>query len=467
MQDFFQPKLQFVASIHSHRTQYFGVVTAREYIKIKGERVPFWNFLDVLPDGWLTSLAYKHVAMPADRQQIWDCGAWSYKNEDQPNLGGTRVTPEWALEQYAAHAVAGAMTIAPDHLLIPGVAVDKRRQFNEQSARAFLEPARSAGFRPMAAIHGMDADERLAHAHRLLDMGYDALAVGGVAARASQRQHVIEMVHALREETRGAWLHVLGLSAPSYMEAWQGMGVDSCDGSSHFKQAFTGGAFYVHETGRLVRYHAAKVDRETGSLLTDPIPYLCFCKACQALREEGVDTRTYGSNENNMGRAAHNLNMLLRAHQHVSMQQVYLVSCVGKKGLQPATAALLYESAWFQKARRFVEGREAPWHILSAAYGLVHPDQRIAPYDLSLNQTDSVGRALWAERVAEDLKCRYTEPTRFVLLAGNAYREHLVPRLEAAGHAVEVPMRGMGIGQQLSWLDRQDDRQLPLFETME
>jgi len=43
------------------------------------------------------------------------------------------------------------------------------------------------------------------------------------------------------------------------------------------------------------------------------------------------------------------------------MSQLYLVSCVAKKAPAPATAADLYRSAWFLKARSFVERRGARW----------------------------------------------------------------------------------------------------------
>lgn len=445
-------------------TKYFGVITEREYIKMRGERVPFWHFLDRLPDGWLTSLAYKRKNVPTDRLQMWDCGAWTYREEPQPKLGNNPVTPSWALEQYAMRAVSGAFVIAPDHILIDGVDLEARRQFNATSAREFLPIARAAGFRPMAAIHGMDGAERLQHVRRLLDLGYDALAVGGVAARASQQRLVLDMIQALREETPGVWLHILGLSAPSYMKAWNRIGVDSCDGSSHFKQAFTGGAFYVHEAGRLVRHQAARVNRETRELLSEPPAYECSCKACQMLRAEGIDTRTYGSNEHNMGRAAHNLNMLIQAHQYIAMQTTFLVSCVSIKGESAVPAAELYQSEWFKKARAYVEEQKAPWHILSAQHGVLDPEGEVSPYEETLNGMDMMERTRWAKEVAQELLRRYPEPTRFVILAGRAYREHLQPLLEATGHTCEVPMEGLGIGQQLAWLREKVVKQLPLFE---
>jgi len=92
------------------------------------------------------------------------------------------------------------------------------------------------------------------------------------------------------------WLHVLGLSAPQYALAWREYGVNSFDGSSHFKQAFTGGAFYLLGVGgKMVKHQAAR----PGEPVTAPT---CECLACATLRDVDVDTRRYGSNEHNMGR---------------------------------------------------------------------------------------------------------------------------------------------------------------------
>ena len=43
---------------------------------------------------------------------------------------------------------------------------------------------------------------------------------------------------------------------------------------------------------------------------------------------------------------------------------------------------------------------------------------------------------------------------RIVFLAGKHYRHHLAERLLVLGYDVEVPMEGLGIGEQLAWMDR-------------
>jgi len=311
-------------------TRYFGVIGNRDHIKInKGtpteEKRPFWEFLDEQPDAWLCSLAYERDDVPTDRQRLWDCGAWSYKDKDTPAFSASKpVTPHTVLARYMQVAQSGDFVVAPDHMLLEHLTpeqLDARREFNRASAVEFLQLAQGTGFIPMGVVHGLTVEERVQHAVFLRDLGYTALAVGGIAARASQKKLAIGWVEAIRAVTPGMWLHVLGLSSPAFMAQWKRLGVDSCDGSSHFKQAFTGGAFFSRDGASLIKHKAARSCRETFQPLEPITAPECSCTACVRLRHDGIDTRTYGSNENNMGRAAHNLNMLMRA-QKAAMQEV-------------------------------------------------------------------------------------------------------------------------------------------------
>lgn len=134
------------------------------------------------------------------------------------------------------------------------------------------------------------------------------------------------------------------------------------------------------------------------------------------------------------------------------MTTVYLVSCVGKKADAPIQAADLYLSDWFIKARGYVESLGAEWYILSAEYGFLRRDQVTAPYEKTLNAMPRGARRAWAEGVARTLIAAFPPRTHFVFLAGDRYRADLIPLLESAGHSCAVPMRGLGIGQQLAWL---------------
>ena len=134
---------------------------------------------------------------------------------------------------------------------------------------------------------------------------------------------------------------------------------------------------------------------------------------------------------------------------------LYLVSCVGQKLSVPAPAAELYTSAWFRKARSYVAESGGPWLILSAKYGLVHPDQVIKPYDVTLNTMPVAHRREWARNVLGDLGSYLAGVETVVFLAGQRYRQFLEGPLAAKGVTVSVPMAGLRIGEQLSWLDRE------------
>ena len=139
---------------------------------------------------------------------------------------------------------------------------------------------------------------------------------------------------------------------------------------------------------------------------------------------------------------------------------LYLVACAKQKQDQPAAAADLYTSDSFRKARAYVERQLRPgdhWGILSAAHGLVAPSQTLAPYDVTLAGAKVAQRRSWAQETAPmvaDALLAMEAATgvrpRVVFLAGQSYREFLVPTLE--GYDVEVPMEGLGIGQQKRWL---------------
>lgn len=131
---------------------------------------------------------------------------------------------------------------------------------------------------------------------------------------------------------------------------------------------------------------------------------------------------------------------------------VYLVSCVRKKRTATCLARELYVSDWFLKASRYVEASGCDWFILSAEYGLVAPDQVIAPYERTLKRMHVEQRKAWAHRVSEQLAEAAPKLSHVVLLAGERYREFLVPCLSHRGVVISVPMERLRIGEQLRWL---------------
>jgi len=134
---------------------------------------------------------------------------------------------------------------------------------------------------------------------------------------------------------------------------------------------------------------------------------------------------------------------------------LYLVSCVGQKRDNPSPAKDLYTSSWFRKARAYVESMESRWYILSAEYGLLAPERMVEPYEKTLNTMGIRARRLWAARVFPELQAVGIANSRLSFLAGQRYREFLVPQLQGQGVEVEIPMEGLRIGEQLRWLGEQ------------
>lgn len=50
-----------------------------------------------------------------------------------------------------------------------------------------------------------------------------------------------------------------------------------------------------------------------------------------------------------------------------------------------------------------MESTGQPWYILSARYGLLDPDTKVAPYERALNELSVSERQAWAERVFQRL----------------------------------------------------------------
>ena len=134
---------------------------------------------------------------------------------------------------------------------------------------------------------------------------------------------------------------------------------------------------------------------------------------------------------------------------------VALVSCVKLKQAIPAPAGELYTSPLFRGMRQFALRNADRWFVLSAKYGLLDPEQVIAPYEQTLKTARANQRELWAKNVMQAFGERIVAPARVLVLAGVDYRAYLVPMLERADFPVEVPMAALRMGHQLSWLSAQ------------
>jgi hypothetical protein len=130
------------------------------------------------------------------------------------------------------------------------------------------------------------------------------------------------------------------------------------------------------------------------------------------------------------------------------MSKVVLVSCSAGKEDKPMPAEELYNSDLFKKQMEYAKKLTNPndIYIISAKYHLVPLRQKISPYNLTLKEMSAKDREAWAVVVLNQLKEKgyNLDKDKFVILAGNAYRQYLEPHMKN----VEVPLDGLRIGQQ-------------------
>lgn len=133
---------------------------------------------------------------------------------------------------------------------------------------------------------------------------------------------------------------------------------------------------------------------------------------------------------------------------------ICLISCVSKKLGHPATASELYISQLFRKSKQYAQSMGYTWYVLSAEYGLVSPGQWIEPYEKTLNKMRVSQRREWSKQVMVQLMEIQPGIRHVVFLAGVRYREFLIHPLKRRSIEISIPMEGLRIGKQLSWLDK-------------
>lgn len=132
------------------------------------------------------------------------------------------------------------------------------------------------------------------------------------------------------------------------------------------------------------------------------------------------------------------------------MATVVLLSCVKSKQPTKSRAEDLYTSTLFRKSLAYARSLKPDCvFILSAKHGVLRLDDEIEPYEQTLNTMGVSSRKAWAEEVLGSLRSMVDlSNDRFVILAGNRYREFLLPHLQHS----ELPMEGLAFGKQLQWL---------------
>jgi hypothetical protein len=130
--------------------------------------------------------------------------------------------------------------------------------------------------------------------------------------------------------------------------------------------------------------------------------------------------------------------------------RIVLISCVKVKLNHPAKARELYISPLFKLSLRYAESLHPDKiFILSAKYCVVGLDEKIAPYELTLNKMHIPQAKEWSEKVISQLRTvSDLDNDEFVVVAGERYRRFLLPHIRH----YTIPTKGLSFGKTLQYL---------------
>lgn len=129
-----------------------------------------------------------------------------------------------------------------------------------------------------------------------------------------------------------------------------------------------------------------------------------------------------------------------------------LIPCSKTKHSCPCDAESMYmPSQLFRGAHQVATRAGQRVRIISAQYGVLWPEDEIAPYDKTLSTMPRHERREWALEVIRDLHAVMRPGDKVVSYLGATYAEYVLPALRRNGYVVEEPLRGLGQGKRLAW----------------
>jgi hypothetical protein len=135
------------------------------------------------------------------------------------------------------------------------------------------------------------------------------------------------------------------------------------------------------------------------------------------------------------------------------LRNVYLLTCSRRKTENAATAKDLYTSPSFIAARKIAEKEGNIWYIISAKHGLIDPEKKIEPYDLSLQSLSEIEKEKWALKVVNSIIKNLDANDKIIFLGDDFYFNYLYEKLQLAGFNVTSPLFGKTIDEKMHWLN--------------
>jgi len=127
--------------------------------------------------------------------------------------------------------------------------------------------------------------------------------------------------------------------------------------------------------------------------------------------------------------------------------QIAFIACSKTKKQYACKARYLYQGALFQKALRYAERNYSQVYILSAKYGVLHPDDIIKPYEKTLSKMSKQDVLLWYDLIHKQMIERKLIGEK-IFFTGVLYNKPFDG---------EKPLLGLSLGKQLRWFNQRNE----------
>lgn len=173
------------------------------------------------------------------------------------------------------------------------------------------------------------------------------------------------------------------------------------------------------------------------------------CVACENKKSAETD-----QNERNLREVLKVFNdfKFIPAGTSPEAMRVAIISCSKNKQKGTHPAQELYNSPLFKASIAHALKNFDQVYILSAKYGLIHPEARIRSYDMSLKRMSGEKRHRWAQMTAAQMLDRIPHGSEIYFFCGKIYREKIMsfPIMQKK-FRLYAPLKGLSIGKQLQW----------------
>jgi hypothetical protein len=411
---------------------------------------------------------YLKIHNSSNLEVMGDCGAFSYVTEKQP-------PSFYNVEDIASiyQNLGFDYGVSVDHLAVDYILIknpktgkrekkdisdkenDRRIKITLKNAAKFLDLCNdnNYSFHPIGVAQGYSIETYEHSVKKLVDMGYDYIALGGIVQYSTR--YILDILEAINEDTKNVQIHLFGVLRKDYLKKFQDLGVTSFDSASFFRKAWLrSGQNYLSTNGKwyssirvpqsfnpriikkvnfnelslnkirdmekkalkaLFDYDNGKIDIDTALntvmkydklLLRNSndgdnlkIKYRrtllekpwedCDCPMCKEL---GINVLIFRGTNRNKRRGFHNI-WALRDIENT----LCVVSC-GKKKIWdkypktgPTPAGDVYIGSYTKKCQDYAKKfYPNSWCIISAKYGFLFPEEEIpSNYDVSFNDYNS------------------------------------------------------------------------------